>query len=126
MSSPEFKLVFVYNADSGLYEAMVDGLRKLVAPMTQACRLCALTYQVAWMRPAWSRFVRSLSIQVEFLHRDEFKERYGDVEVGSPSAFIDRGGDLEPFISSDEMNATETLDDLMNVIRDRLNERGLG
>ena len=60
MSVLDPKLVFVYNADSGLFEAMTDAIRKVVAPMTQNCNLCALTYQVAWMKPVWSSFVNHL------------------------------------------------------------------
>jgi hypothetical protein len=43
MSAPDPKLVFVYNADSGLFDAMTDTIRKVVAPMTQNCNPCALT-----------------------------------------------------------------------------------
>ena len=125
MSVPDPYLVFVYNADSGFFEALKDGVTKFASPSTYPCRLCALTYGLATMRPRWRRFVEGLGVRVEFLHRDEFRERYGESEAGYPSAYIDRGGELEPFISSDEMNATETLDDLMETVRERLDERGL-
>ncbi len=59
MSALDSTLVFVYNADSGLFKAMTDAIRKVVAPMTQSCNLCALTYQVAWMKPVWSSFLIS-------------------------------------------------------------------
>jgi hypothetical protein len=59
---------------------------------------------------------------VELLHRDEFRERYGESKTGYPSAYIDRDGDLEIFISNDEMNATESLDDLMAMVIERLDE----
>ena len=75
------------------------------------------------MRPRWRSFVEWLGVRVEFLHRDEFRERYR--EAGFPSAYIDRGGELEIFIGSDEMNATETLDNLMAMVGERLEERSL-
>jgi hypothetical protein len=40
-------------------------------------------------------------------------------------ANIDRGGELEIFIGSYEMNATKTLDDLIVMIGERLEERSL-
>jgi len=116
-------LIFAYNTDSGFLEALKDGKRKVVSPSTYPCRLCALTYGLATMRPRWRSFVEGLGVRVKFLHRDEFRERYG--EAGFPSAYIDRGGELEIFIGSDEMNATETLDDLMALVGERLEERSL-
>jgi len=85
MSVLDPKLVFVYNADSGLFEAMTDAIHKVVAPMTQNCNLCALTYQVAWMKPVWSSFVNHLGVAVEFLHRDEFREKYPHEDAEFPS-----------------------------------------
>jgi hypothetical protein len=126
MSAPDPKLVFVYNADSGLFEAMTDAIRKVVAPMTQNCNLCALTYQVAWMKPVWSSFVNHLGVAVEFLHKDEFKEKYPHEDAEFPSAYIDRGGELELFISVVEMNSAKTLDELIEIVERKLKDRGIG
>ena len=126
MSVLDQKLVFVYNADSGLFEAMTDAIRKVVAPMTQNCNLCALTYQVAWMKPVWSSFVNHLGIAVEFLHRDEFREKYPHEDAEFPSAYLDRGGKLELFISTEEMNSAKTLDELIEIVKKKLKEEGLG
>jgi hypothetical protein len=117
-------LVFVYNADSGFFEALKDGVMKIVSPASYPCRLCALTYDVAWMRPRWRRFVDSLGLEVEFLHRDEFNEKYGREKPDLPCALIDRGGELEVLISSTEMNAMETLDELMDTVEKRLESIG--
>ena len=126
MSAPDPKLVFVYNANSGLFEAMTDAIRKVVAPMTQNCNLCALTYQVAWMKPVWSGFVNHLGVAVEFLHRDEFKEKYPREDAEFPSAYLDRGGELDLFISTEEMNAAKTLDELIEIVKKKLKREGLG
>lgn len=64
-------------------------MRKVVSPSTYPCRLCALTYGLATMRPRWRSFVEGLGVLVEFLHRDEFRERYGEAEAGFPSAYIE-------------------------------------
>jgi hypothetical protein len=126
MSAPDPKLVFVYNADSGLFEAMTDAIRKVVAPMTQSCSLCALTYQVAWMKPAWSNFINHLGIAVEFLHKDEFKEKYPDEVAEFPSAYIDRRGKLELFVDTDEMNSAKSLDELIKMVEEKLKAQDLG
>jgi hypothetical protein len=126
MSAPDPILVFVYNADSGLFEAMTDAIRKVVAPMTQSCNLCALTYQVAWMKPDWSSFVNHLGVAVEFLHKDEFKEKYPNEDARFPSAYIDRGGGLELFVSVEEMNSAKTLEELIEIVKRKLKDKGIG
>ena len=126
MSAPDPKLVFVYNADSGFLEALRDGMTKIVSPATYPCRLCALTYGLATMKPRWRRFVDALGIPVEFLHRDEFEEKHPREDAKFPSAYIDRGGELELFISTEEMNSAKTLDELMVIVKKKLKEVGLG
>ena len=118
-------LVFVYNADSGFFEALKDGVVKLVSPAAYSCRLCALTYDVAWMRPRWRRFVNNLGLGVKFLHRDEFEEIYGKEKSNFPCVLIDKSGELEVLINSEEMNAIETLDELMDIVEERLRSVGL-
>ena len=125
MSASEPILVFVYNADSGLFEAMTDAIRKVVAPVTQSCNLCALTYQVAWMKPIWSSFVNHLEVAVEFLHKDEFKNKYPNEDAEFPSAYIDNGGALDIFISMEEMNSANTLEELIEMVNKKLIEKGL-
>jgi hypothetical protein len=125
MNATEPKLVFVYNADSGFFEALMDGVTKIVSPASYSCRLCALTYGLATMRPRWRRFVDALGIPVEFLHKDEFQEKYPDTEGQFPSAYIDRGSELEIFITSNEMNSRKTLDELMEAVESKLEELDL-
>jgi hypothetical protein len=122
MSVSETKLVFVYNADSGFFEALKDGVTKVVSPATYPCRLCALTYGLATMKPRWRRFVDALGIPVEFLHKDEFREKYPTEEARFPSAYIESNGELELFIGSSEMNAMITLEELMEIVEKRLTE----
>ena len=114
----------VYNADSGLLNSIKDGIEKITSPTTYQCRLCGLTYGIATMKDVWRKFHEGLPIPVEFLHRDEFHERYGD-RYGLPAIFILEKGKLEPLISSEEMNTLETLQELMNMVTKKLQEAGI-
>jgi len=44
------KLIFVYNADSGLLKGIKDLIHKNVSPDTYPCSLCAVTYDNFDMR----------------------------------------------------------------------------
>ncbi len=46
MEDTEKALIFVYNADSGLLNAINDGILKIVSPSTYQCSLCSLTFGV--------------------------------------------------------------------------------
>jgi hypothetical protein len=47
------KLIFVYNADSGILNAIKDLIHKNVSPETYPCSLCAVTYDNLGMKREW-------------------------------------------------------------------------
>lgn len=114
------KIIFVYNADSGIINALKDAVEKNVSPETYSCNLCAVTFGTLRMKPEWKRFVRDLPAEVEFLHRDEYTGRYGNPETGFPAAFLvsDGAAGEEPrlLISPEEMNRCENLDDMKELV----------
>ncbi len=115
------KIIFVYNADSGIINALKDAVEKNVSPETYSCNLCAVTFGTLRMKPEWKRFVRDLPAKIEFLHRDEYTDRYGNPETGFPAAFLvsDGAAGEEPrlFISPEEMNRCENLDDMKELVQ---------
>lgn len=112
------KLIFVYNADSGLLNFVRDAAHKLFSPATYPCNLCALTYTPTGL-PRWRRFVKTLPWPVEFLHKDELAEQYRKTDVSLPAAFVWNGDDLQPWINVEEMNGFESLDDLITAVSRR-------
>lgn len=116
----ELELVFVYNADSGLLNALGDALHKLVSPQTYPCSLCALTYGGVRMRPQWRRFIAGLGVRTRFLHADELRRAYSDLGVPLPAAFVRRAGTVEPWLTKAEIDGCQTLEALEQLILDRL------
>jgi hypothetical protein len=70
------KLIFVYNAESGKLNALFDIAHKIIKPETYQCSLCALTHDALSEKKAWSEFKASTKLELEFLHKDEFEEKY--------------------------------------------------
>ena len=97
-------LVFVYNADSGLFNSIKDLLHKNFKPATYPCRLCAITYDNKGMISHWRQFVDDLGISVRFLHKDEFGNEFPDVSYDLPAAFIVENSNIRPIITALEMN----------------------
>ena len=70
------KLIFVYNADSGVANALLDSVHKVVSPSTYSCNLCNITYGVISEKKEWKEFRESSNIEMVFLHKDEFLKQY--------------------------------------------------
>src|SRR5215204_5573782 len=81
------KIVFVYNADSGVFNLVSDIAHKIFSPATYACNLCAVTHSNFGMRAEWKEYLDSLENSLEFLHADEFKGKYKLENTKLPAIF---------------------------------------
>jgi hypothetical protein len=118
MSQPT--LIFVYNADSGFVNTLLDIGHKIVSPQTYSCNLCAITHSTFSMRDEWKNFVAGLGIPIEFRHRDELEKQYGLRNVELPAVFRNIDGALKTWISREEINRCQSLQDLEQLIRTKL------
>ncbi len=114
----ETKLVFVYNADSGILNTVKDFFHRIISPQTYECNLCAVTYSNTGMRSEWRSFIDELGYEVEILHRDEFKQKYSFEDAEFPSAFLAQGGALSYFITVDEMNSVASVNELTDIVHE--------
>lgn len=110
------QLIFVYNADSGLFNTMADIGHKIFSPSTYACDLCALTHGYFSERKAWRTFVESLPIDCIFLHKDEFQAQHPAVDVQYPVIFLKTEEQLKVCVSARSLADCKQLDDLQNLI----------
>lgn len=109
-------LIFVYNADSGFVNTLLDIGHKLLSPQTYSCNLCAITHSTFSMRDEWKHFVDDLKIPIEFLHRDEFASQYGIQGARLPAVYRKTAGGLEPWISREEINRCRSLEELKRLV----------
>ena len=114
-------LVFVYNADSGKINGLLDYLHKTISPSTYQCQLCALTHSHK-MHDEWREFIRNLAIPVVFLHRDELAKQYGVTNIPLPAVFEMVEGKLKLKISAAEINKMSNLTTLQERILKLINE----
>jgi hypothetical protein len=118
----EQKLVFVYNADSGVFHELKDYVHKAVSPSTYGCNLCAITFGSLGMKKDWKNFVEGLDLPVEFSHRDEFADRYPSIDVQFPAAFVKRGSDITLLIAHTEINRAKSVEDLVQLVKAKVKE----
>jgi len=113
-------LIFVYNANSGVFNVLTDIAHKIFSPETYACNLCALTHSNLGMRQEWKDFIESLEGSIKFLHADELKKRYAIEAISLPAIFIKEEDKIKIWIDSTALNSCKTLNELKQLITNKL------
>lgn len=95
---------------------------KVLSPETYQCNLCALTYSAFGMRKSWKQFLPTLGRPLEFLHADELKRRYDISGLPLPAIFEKEHEGLKLLVDAEAINTCRTMDDLKQLVRDRIRE----
>lgn len=117
------KLVFVYNANAGLGNSILDSAHKIFSPATYNCNLCDITFGVFKENAVWKKFREETDLKLEFLHKDEFKEQFPKSEVlnnSLPVVFALISGAVEVIMSAEELNAMKTAEELIRSMKKKL------
>lgn len=123
MSNNKSTLLFVYNADSGIFNTLSDIAHKVFSPDTYECNLCAITHSHFSMRKPWANFLKTLNIELDFLHRDELQQQYGKQNAALPAIFFkDEDNNLKVAVTSEVINQCDTMEQLQNAIKNTLNQ----
>lgn len=117
------KLLFVYNADGGLFSRITNFAHKILSPSTYPCNLCVLTYDNFGIKKEWTEFLRKLDIEQEFFHKDEFLKKYAKYQTKFPAILIDNGSALKILVPHAMIDACISLKDLKQVIMAKLESK---
>ena len=113
-------LIFVYNADSGVFNLAADIAHKIFSPQTYACNLCSITHSTFGMKSEWRAYLDTLKLPLEFLHADEFKEKYKIETAELPAVFITNEATPETMIDSATLNGCRDIEDLKRILNEKL------
>lgn len=119
------KLIFVYNADTGKLNALMDSLHKVVNPSTYSCKLCELTFGAFKEKKAWKDFRENLDIETEFLHKDEFQKLYASKfghKFEFPIVLTQTRNGLEVLVAKAEFTDVASTEKLVSLIKKRLKQ----
>lgn len=121
MSHAATRLILVYNADSGVLNALKDMVHKIIAPASYPCSLCALTYGWVAMDGRWQRFLASLPQAKVFHHRDDFARAFPGLSPALPVILIAEG-EAPPrvLVSAAELDTMPDLAGLIALVEERL------
>ncbi len=118
----EQKLIFVYNADSGLRNVIIDGAHKIFSPNTYACNLCDITFGAFAENKTWKKFRQKTSLVMQFLHKNEFKSQYASKfghKFNYPIVLIAVNENLDILVNTEELNKLKSAEDLIELIQQR-------
>ena len=115
------KLIFIYNADTGLFNVVSDFAHKIISPSTYACSLCQITYGNFGMKKEWREFLNKLPYEMQFLHKDEALLQYHSLKNETfPLVILGQNNDeRRVLLNAPELNEQSDLTGLI----ERLNEK---
>jgi hypothetical protein len=102
-------LIFVYNADSGLANALIDTGHRLLKPADYPCALCMVTYGPFGMKWEWKEFIAKLPYEVTFLHKNELPKKLKNELNDFPCLILLKTALTSILISGDEFRAIKDL-----------------
>ncbi len=114
------KLIFVYNANSGLVNSWIDIAHKIIKPSTYECHLCELTHGSFSEKHMWTSFKKECNIPLAFYHKDEFLKKYKSKWLPTYDFPIILGVDqqeLIPLVSAQELEKITSVEVLIEKIK---------
>jgi len=113
-------IIFVYNAKSGIANALLDYGKKYIQPDKYDCQLCMVTYGVFGMKKDWKDFVKSLPYPTRFLHKDEFLKQYDNTDITFPTVLLSENRQLRVLISAKDFADIKTLESLKQAVKQKI------
>ncbi len=94
------RLLFVFSADAGSFNAFLDSARKLLR--IKGCTLCSITHGLAGEKSEWRECKEEIGLPVDYIHRDEVSAELRRV-VGDqlPCIVAQAGNDLVLLLAPD-------------------------
>lgn len=117
------KILFVYNANSGARNAIMDSMHKVFSPTTYDCKLCDITYGVVSENRTWKRFRQNSPHQMVFLHKDEFAKKYASKfghKFEFPIVLVEGEKGLEVLIPAEDLNQLKTAHGLIRLLKEHI------
>ena len=75
------RLIFVFDANSGKWDAFVDSAKKTLR--LKGCALCAITHGLLGEKEAWKECKEGFGIPIDYVHKDEMDHDLKKVAEGN-------------------------------------------
>ena len=112
-------LVFVYNAEAGVLNGIMDSAHKLFSPATYTCDLCAITHGLTRMKPEWRAWLQKSGREIRFYHRTDFRQDWPATDIQLPAILMQEGDRLRPIIGASELAQISDVGQLVDLLEAR-------
>jgi hypothetical protein len=113
------KLIFVYNANSGLGNHVMDALHKTFSPSTYECDLCSLSYGNVGPRKEWKQFLKNVNMESEFHFKDKFTMANPNLKDNFPVVYL-KDENYQLLLSAKEMTQCKDVVQLIDLINEKI------
>ena len=116
------ELIFIYNAKSGIFNALIDWGHKIISPSTYECHLCSITYNNRGKEKIWGNYLKSLKIKSRFYYIDHLADlEFVPKQINLPCVYIKNDDNHQLMIDADELNSLKSVQDLISRLNEKLN-----
>jgi len=123
MTKSNKAVIFVYNANSGTKNGLLDSAHKIFSPKTYECNLCDLTYGLLSENRKWKAFRKETDMEFVFLHKDDyqktFKSKFESL-YELPVILFQDNYELSLLMSNKELNEIEEVEVLIEKVKSRI------
>jgi hypothetical protein len=86
-------LIFIFDANSGVWDAFVDSAKKVLR--INGCALCQITHGLVTEKSEWRECQEALGVPIEYLHKDELTDELRPLVEGKlPAIVADHEGEM--------------------------------
>lgn len=110
----EKKLIFVYNAKSGIASGVKDSIQKIKTGKS-GCSLCTATWSAFNVKPSWTEKEKKIKIPFVYYHKDDMPEglvnflKSNDLDL--PSVLIQEDENFSEIVPKEKLDRCEGNDD---------------
>ena len=121
---PQGSLVFVWNADAGMLNAVRDSLHKWISPETYSCKLCALTHDFSSARRDWKDFLRDFARPTYFYYRDTLQDSgiLFDFPKTYPMVLEFHEGEWCAILTTEDFEGIFSLEELIYTLKTKISD----
>lgn len=115
------KLIFIYNANHGMFAGISGAVTKIFTPNNVECNLCQATYGVVSIKNDWKGYLDSLPNKKVFLHKDELDGKYKKLkDYPLPVILSEESGKIEVLVNKEELDSIKESKDLIDTLSGKI------
>ena len=117
------KLIFIYAADSGVFNTVTDIAHKIFSPKTYECQLCKISHGWFSMHEDWRKGIENLGVEPEYYHRDRLPAALQEFcsSINLPCVLLqDENRQYKVLMDREEISRCDGIDTLLDELAEKL------